>query len=56
MDINLTVNVWFLVSLCLLCVLAGLIYGIRSKKRIERDHISQPEMQGPQYDRDRRYY
>jgi hypothetical protein len=48
MDITVDVNLWFLISLCLLCILAGLIYGIASRRRLERE-------QARLYDRDRRY-
>jgi uncharacterized protein YneF (UPF0154 family) len=49
MDISINVNLWFLISLCLFCLLAGLIYGVAVRKRIEQEQLRQ-------YDKDRRYY
>ncbi|HEX7736995.1 MAG TPA: hypothetical protein VF458_19275 [Ktedonobacteraceae bacterium] len=37
MDVTLSVNLWFLISLCLFCALAGVIYGVTVRRRHERE-------------------
>ncbi|HEU5380758.1 MAG TPA: hypothetical protein VFV38_35490 [Ktedonobacteraceae bacterium] len=32
MDVTITINFWFLVSLCLVCTLIGVILGVRSMR------------------------
>lgn len=56
MNITVDVNLWFLISLCLFCILAGLIYGVSAKRRLERDRPRPLDLdQIRQYERERRY-
>jgi hypothetical protein len=38
MNIVITVNLWFVVSLCLAFALIGVVIGVRSANRGERQH------------------
>ena len=54
MDISVTVNLWFVISLCLASALIGTIIGARSVSRSERrSHRYQqlPPLQGQYPDR-----
>lgn len=42
MDVTVTVNFWFLVSLCLICALLGMILGVRAataRNHSHNDHL-----------------
>jgi hypothetical protein len=37
MNITVSFNLWFMVSLCLLCMLAGMIYGVAASGRRDQN-------------------